>query len=401
MPYRWSLRLLVLGITALLIVTAFWLPRLAEAKLIRAFTPRFSQNVKGDIVGAANTLLSCPDSDTSCANARNGTGSKLNNNDFNMAYVDVDSNSTTFNSSRATLRDLPSPTVNVLWAGLYWTADTTAGTGGTAARDASKKNQVLFATPASGGYIPITASSACDESNSNGLDYVCFADVTSLVNVARGGLYTVANVQAGTGADRQAGWILAVVMEDQGLPLRNLIVFDGYAEVRNTTGEQEQVIDVSGFLTPASGTVSTRLGLAVTEGDLGLTGDTFSFKDASSSTYTVLSTSTSPADNFHNSVISDLGLIGEGSLPKSPDYINQLGFGADRVQANGILKNGSTSGQIKLSTERPVRAVPRHIGGRHFRAADQSDEKRRGPQRRLCRSWRCARVHRDGDQQRP
>ena len=41
---------------------------------------------------------------------------------------------------------------------LILTADTTAGVGGTAARDASKKNQVLFATPASGGYIPITGT---------------------------------------------------------------------------------------------------------------------------------------------------------------------------------------------------------------------------------------------------
>jgi hypothetical protein len=136
--------------------------------------------------------------------------------------------------------------------------------------------------------------------------------------------------------------------EDQGLPLRT----SPCSTVRrgcNAAGRKSS-INVSGFLTPASGTVNTRLGLATTEGDLGLTGDTFSFKDASSPTFTTLSTSTSPADNFHNSTISDLGLIGEGSIPKFPDYINQLGFSADRVQATGILKNNSTGAQIRFST---------------------------------------------------
>ena len=44
-----------------------------------------------DIVIVANTLMTCPNIDPDCANARNGIGPRLNNNDFNMVYVDADS----------------------------------------------------------------------------------------------------------------------------------------------------------------------------------------------------------------------------------------------------------------------------------------------------------------------
>ena len=55
------------------------------------------------------------------ANARAGVGTKLNNNDFSMVFVDVDSDRSTFNSSRADLA-LPAGG-SVLFAGLYWGAE--------------------------------------------------------------------------------------------------------------------------------------------------------------------------------------------------------------------------------------------------------------------------------------
>ena len=40
--------------------------------------------------------MTAPASDPPAANARNGFGSKTNHNDFNMAFVNVDQDSTTF-----------------------------------------------------------------------------------------------------------------------------------------------------------------------------------------------------------------------------------------------------------------------------------------------------------------
>ena len=56
----------------------------------RAFTARFSANDTGNITIAANTLLTCrPPTRPVRARRR---AERLNNNQFTMAYVDVDSN---------------------------------------------------------------------------------------------------------------------------------------------------------------------------------------------------------------------------------------------------------------------------------------------------------------------
>ena len=87
------------------------------SNVITPFTPRFSRNDTGDIAIVANTLLTAP-AGAAGDNARNGIGAQLNNNDFAMVHVDVDTDTATFNSSRATLT-MPGG-ASVLFAGLYW-----------------------------------------------------------------------------------------------------------------------------------------------------------------------------------------------------------------------------------------------------------------------------------------
>ncbi len=77
-----------------------------------------------------------------------------------------------------------------------------------------------------------------------------------------------------TGEDRYAGWALVVAYEAAGDPPRNLTVFDGLQSV--TQGKPALTIPVSGFQTPLSGPVRTRLGFVTYEGDLGLNGDSAS-----------------------------------------------------------------------------------------------------------------------------
>ena len=67
--------------------------------VITPFTPRFTTNATGDIAIVANTLMTAPASDPSAVNAQNGVGPNVNNNDFNMVFVNVDNDSTTFDSS--------------------------------------------------------------------------------------------------------------------------------------------------------------------------------------------------------------------------------------------------------------------------------------------------------------
>ena len=119
----------------------------------RAFAPRFSANDTGAIAMAANTLLTCPASDAKCGPAQKGGSAP--NNSFAMGYVDVDADPTTFDSSHAELR-LPAG-ATVLYAALYWGANTAAGRGGAAARDPAARGRVLLATPGSAGYRSVNA----------------------------------------------------------------------------------------------------------------------------------------------------------------------------------------------------------------------------------------------------
>lgn len=301
--------------------------------VITPFTPRFSTNDTGDIVFAANTVVRADPSNPNAANAQNGVGSgtAINNNGYTMVNVDVDGVASTFNSSRATL-NLPAG-ATVLFAGLYWGAESAS----------ASRNQVLLDTPAAGGYVPVTGV-VVGSTGSN--DYQGFADVTSLVQAAGNGTFTVANVQANVNAtDKHGGWSLVVAYRDPAAPARNLTVFDGFAVIQNAAADRNVTINVSGFQTPPSGPVNAKVGFVAYEGDRGSDGDSATLRSGPNSR--VLSDTQNPANNFFNSTISN---VGNRVSSKDPDFINQLGFDADIVQANGVIPNGATSASVSLTT---------------------------------------------------
>ncbi|WP_009631938.1 DUF11 domain-containing protein [Synechocystis sp. PCC 7509] len=326
-----------------------------QAAVIRNFTSRFSTNDTGDIQIVGNSSVTCSttlgSAASSCTSALNGgtTGGLLNNNSYFMTNVDVDADSTTFNSSSANIV-LPTG-ATVLWAGLYWGADSSAGAAqttsptvpaGSAAPNATQRNTVRLATPATGGYTTITATQL-DADNSSGNDYQGFANVTSLIQAGGGGTYTVGNVQVGTGVDHQAGWSLVVVYRDTSQPTRNLTVFDGYAVVNTTTPNVS--FTVSGFTTPPSGAVTAKIGAVAYEGDRGSTGDNLNFNG------TTLTDAQNPTGNFFNSSISRTG---SNLTNKNPNNVNQLGFDIDIISlsnpSNSVLGNNATSATINLTT---------------------------------------------------
>lgn len=303
----------------------------------RAFAPRFAANVAGGkITVAANTLMTCPAADVNCAAAQAGTatGSALSNNAYAMTRVDVDADAGTFSSSSAQL-DLPAG-AEVLFAGLYYGGRTSAGGGGAPAPNAAARAQVRFGVPG-GGYQALTGT--VDDSTAISAAYQGFADVTVQVAAAGPGIYTVADVQAGTGVDRYSGWALVVAYRDGLPPPRNLSVFDGLQSIEQ--GDPPLVIGVSGFETPASGPVRTRAGFVAYEGDRGGGGDRALLNGQ------VLADAANPANNFFNSSIS---IDGADVTAKAPNYVNQLGFDSSLTNADGYLANGDTAAEIELST---------------------------------------------------
>jgi uncharacterized repeat protein (TIGR01451 family) len=330
--------------------------------IVRPFTVRYAINTNGDIAMASNTLLTCKTGDTEtqshvgCADVQKGGAG--DDNYFNMQYVDVDGNGTTFDSSSANLNIPPGATV--LFAGLYWGAALDQGETlplqcdpgqprtGLPASNAPAAGSAWLQGPATGGYVPINASVFDTYTEdlgcaSPGVDertrYQGFADVTSLVQHSGGGTYTVANVQAGTGADRHAGWSLVVAYQDVTQPARNLTIFDGFGQVALNANVH---MTVNGFKTPLTGVVNTQIGFVAYEGDRTLRGDALKLNG------TTLGDAAHPAFNFFDSSISQLGTPVSGS---APDYKNQLGFDTGVLAVpSGVVGNAQTSANIDLST---------------------------------------------------
>jgi hypothetical protein len=297
------------------------------------FTTRFAQTARGDIAAVGNTLMTCPGS---CSAAQNGT--TANDNDFTMGYVDVDGDGSTASSSRATV-SLPVGTT-VLWAGLYWSADTSAGTNGVAAPAAASMGTIKLRVPNGASYQSITAAPADVLTSSlQATRYRAFKNVTSLVAAAGAGTYSVADIQAGTGQDRFAGWSLIVAYRDSAQPIRRLNVYDGLGTV---DGTHTFSTTIAPFHTPATGTVTTKAGLLTFEGDAGLANETVKFNGHD------LTDPLNPANNAMNSTIES------GGTPftaKAPDYANQLGMDLDVFTNNpGALVNDQNTAVLAFTS---------------------------------------------------
>lgn len=307
----------------------------AMAAVEQPFVPRFTANDRGEIQISGNTLMTCP-AVADCANAQQGLGpGSLNNNGWNMTRVDVDADASTFSSSTATL-SLP-PGATVRFAGLYYGSRTSAGAGGAGAPNPPARGAVRLRAPGAPGYTTITAAVA--DSAAVAGAYVAFADVTAAVAAAGPGQYTVADVQSGTGVDRFAGWALVVVYRDPAQPPRNLTVFDGLASIESS--DPPLSIPVGGFVTPLTGAVRSTVGVVAYEGDRASSGDRLLLNGVS------LGDASNPPTNVFNSSIAQRGAPLAGG---NPAYLNQLGFDADLIAADGILPNGATSTTLQEST---------------------------------------------------
>jgi uncharacterized repeat protein (TIGR01451 family) len=324
----------------------------AEAALVRAFTRRFGVKTTGDVVMIANSVLTCPGS---CTAIQDGT-TAMNNNNVVMAYIDADGAAAsnlaaggtiaTFDSSSSSYT-LPAG-AKVLFAGLYWGGDSSLGTGGAAAPNSAIRNTVLFKYPGQTGYSTMTsnisgAAGSIDVENGSGAEYHAFADITSLVSANPTGTYSVANLQVGTGNDREGGWAVVFVIEDTTLPARDLTVFDGFASV--TTTDPTVTVTINGLQTPPTGVVNTSIGAVAYEGDRNTTGDNMKLNG------TALFNTLNPATNFFNSARTTLDAAGNPvQMPGTPNYINNLGYDAKIVAANGILGNNATSATVVFNT---------------------------------------------------
>jgi uncharacterized repeat protein (TIGR01451 family) len=293
----------------------------------RDFGLKFQTTTTGKIAIIGNTLMSCKVVTLldACDLARKGvnTGSSANNNAFDMQPIDMDSDTTTTNSTTAKLNIGNNGTV--LWAGLY--------VGGNSNLD-NRKNLKL-STPSSSNYTNLT-STQDDFNNNPGNDreYQEFVEVTDLVKTKPNGTYTLSAGSLFTGANKYGGWSLVVVYSDPNEPMRNLNVFDGFRNVPVN-------LTLAGFRAPASGIVKADVGIVAWEGDIGTVGDRAKLNNLD------LANTLSPANNFFNSTITSNG---NQVINTIPNLVNTMGVDIDTLNTNGFIAPTSTSTSLSLTS---------------------------------------------------
>ncbi|WP_316634817.1 T9SS type B sorting domain-containing protein [uncultured Flavobacterium sp.] len=339
----------------------------SHAQLRKGFTSRYATSLNGDILVIGNNSLNRDNgSGERPLNPYNdqGSGSQVNDN-FNMKYIDIDSE-TSFNSSSATLT-IPQASktcFEIVYAALYWSG-TYQGS------DRSKINQVRLKTPTTTTYKALTGSVLWDDgatgvtSPYGSLPYACFVDITADVKAAKEGVYTVADVMCSEGkfspGGNSAGWSIFVVYKDPLLPSKYITSFDGFSIIRSSDPPLD--IPISGFRTNPFGNVNVKLAFSALEGDNQLSGDGLQIiggKAGSvwgpiSSLVRPIAPGNPPKPNFFNSTITDGDVILGGRTPSSK---NTLGYDAGVVTLdnnvggvqNSVIQNDETNATLRINT---------------------------------------------------
>lgn len=98
--------------------------------------------------------------------------------------------------------------------------------------------------------------------------YAAYAEITDYVRQYGEGNYTIADLATAIGDDQNTGyfggWGMVVVYENDLMQWKDITIFDGFADVRNSNSVH---IPISGFRTLQVGDVNVKLGYIVAEGD--------------------------------------------------------------------------------------------------------------------------------------
>ncbi|MFD5325570.1 DUF3344 domain-containing protein [Streptomyces sp. NPDC127092] len=296
------------------------------------FTPRYEATLHGGVVRAANS------------SATGATGAESVNDGATIAYVDVDSDPNTYNSSRAELR-VPSG-ARVSWARLYWGGNLRVGE----QKPPADNGRVLIAEPG-GQYKAVLADSTIGHRTADGADaFQASADVTELVRSAQPGLWTVAQVNVAMGRSAVGGWggwTLVAAYEKADEPLRRLAVWDGFEALGPKNREVSVPLALGADRIPQG--ADGRLGIVGYDGDRGTSGDYLAVETAlaKSVTRSVISDSANSADDVMNSSITESGT---SRMERLPAHQNTLGYDSDVFDLRGALRHGADRFHIRLGS---------------------------------------------------
>ncbi|MFG2892724.1 hypothetical protein [Streptomyces sp. NPDC048248] len=294
------------------------------------FAERYRAVQHGGIARAANSSITCGAAATGtaapCSGAQQG-GPGVNGH-YRMAYIDVDSDPNTYNSSSADLR-LPADS-RVSYARLYWGGNLRVGE----QKPPKDNERVLIAEPG-GRYKQVLADTVTGHRTTSRTDgFQASADVTKLVRDSGSGAYTVAQINVAMGhspAGAWGGWTLVVAYENAREPLRSLALWDGFQPL----GKKQPALSVGLDKLRIPANASGSAGVVAYNGDRGEGNDGLSVA-ADQGPPVSLTDSANPANDVMNSTITDYGR----DTVRLPAYRNTLGFDSDVFDIKSALRSG-------------------------------------------------------------
>ncbi|WP_309607480.1 hypothetical protein [Flavobacterium sp.] len=320
------------------------------------FSVRFQDYIQGDITFIANNIVNRKNANE--AYNKVNDFSKLND-EFEMSYIDIDNDNSTFSSSSATI--IPNKNAKeLIFAGLYWSATYKSKIGHkisgiflTEGDHENSINDIKIKIPSQSSYLDITGKVIFDgyenETNKKNAPYTCFYDLTDMVKSNPYGEYSVANIKATQGyleGGVAGGWVIYFVYNDSTLTKKYITLYDGFAFIQRTIE-----INLSKFLTPKTGQINPKITLAALEGDLKLDGDNVRIKSAVNNRYFPIISNTRPVNNFFNSQIT---IENEPFVTRNPASLNTLGFDVSLLSFNNtknkIITNNASQTQLKIAT---------------------------------------------------
>lgn len=335
------------------------------AQLSVPFKIRYQGFVKGDMTVIANSSVNRVDF-TSSANEPyyNLTSYAKLNDEFEMAYIDIDEDESTFSSSSAELYLDKSKNKKIVYAGLYWSGTYLYNAGIQKSEkkfiptDASRGvfSSVKLKLPNRENYINVTGQVLFDGAGKNEFDaiapYAVYADITNHVKELSNasGVYTVANIKATQGIIEggvSAGWTIFIVFEDENMSGKFITSYDGFAGVTDKSTD----IVFNGFQTLPAGNVRAKIACAALEGDNNLLGDQLLFSTNKNIPFTTLSTNIRNENNFFNSSIT---IENHNFINRFPDSKNTLGYDTCMLTIpnpnNSIIGNNVKESFLRLKS---------------------------------------------------
>ncbi len=295
--------------------------------------PFETRNINGNLKVIGNTVLCAKDSKGKCYDY---TGSSSNA-DLELKFIDVDSDSGTFNSSKAEI-NIPQNAV-IKWAGLY-TQGYLQGQTLANSKTILKDQPVYLSANGISKFASTPSQIDLYPNGKSGYTYGTFSKVSEFIGKTGtqiNGDVVAANIKAYEGDDSSGlgnfgAWTLVLVYENKEDSLKNISVFDGYRRVANENDFNNVNINISGFLTPTTGAITSSLSVFSGEGDKNIEGDKL-YLDGVAINET----------NAFYSYISD-------NFNRTPTYSNNQGIDIQNHNVSSIIQHSQNSSIINLTS---------------------------------------------------